>query len=87
MRRLQWRDYLRWPNPVAAALVIKPISRPAANWITSRSVAAIQSQSAGFFESVFLGKQHPFLEDGLKKEIAHRPLLRQARRRDRHQGE
>src|SRR5262249_54356535 len=55
--------------------------------MTARSVSAIKSQSAGLAESVFRGKENPFVEDRLEKEVADCPFLLQSPRRDRDQGE
>jgi hypothetical protein len=42
----------------------------------------MKSQSAGLLESVFRGKQDPFVEDGGKEMVMTRPFLGQSRRRD-----
>ena len=56
---------------------VKLISFSAANSTISMSDSAMVSQSAGFFESVFLGKANSFSQDGFVKEISNAPLFRQ----------
>ncbi|GEM_PF-6834085 len=46
----------------------------------------MNSQSAGLLESVFLGKEHPLVQHGMEKMVAHLPFLLQPLRRDWHQA-